>query len=93
MIISANSERQTGAIADSIAEQLRESHGVRPMYREGEAGWLLLDYGDVIVHVFMDDTRHYYDLDRLWPSAPRVPVPAVDAGVEAPRVALARSRN
>ena len=76
VIISANNERQTAAIAEGIAESLREKHGIRPLFREGEAGWLLLDFGDVICHVFVEDMRQYYDLDRLWPKAPRVVVPA-----------------
>lgn len=76
VVISANSERQTAAIADAVAENLRENHGQRPLFREGQGGWVLLDYGDIIVHVFVEDTRAYYDLDRMWPTSPRVPVPA-----------------
>jgi ribosome-associated protein len=86
VIISANTERQTSAIAEGITEHLREKHGIRPMFREGEGGWLLLDYGDVIVHVFVEDTRHYYDLDRLWPKAPRLAVPASGPEVETQEV-------
>jgi ribosome-associated protein len=82
VVISANSERQTAAIAESITENLRDTHGQRPLYREGQGGWVLLDYGDVIVHVFIEEMRAYYDLDRMWPSSPRVPVPASQPLVE-----------
>lgn len=96
VVISANSERQTAAIADAVAENLREKHGERPLYREGQGGWVLLDYGDIIVHVFVEDTRAYYDLDRMWPSSPRVPVPAsapiVEEDVRPTAVAARRSR-
>jgi ribosome-associated protein len=76
VIVSANNERQTAAIAEAISEDLKDKYGLRPMFREGQGGWLLLDYGDVVVHVFVEDTRAHYDLDRLWPEAPRVQVPA-----------------
>lgn len=79
VIVSASNERQAAAIAEGITDALREEHGVRPLFREGQGGWLLLDYGDVIVHVFLDDTRAFYDLDRLWPDAKRVQVPAAAA--------------
>jgi ribosome-associated protein len=95
VIVSANSERQTAAIADAIAEKLREEIGVRPLYREGTGGWVLLDYGEVIVHVFVEDTRAYYDLDRLWPKAPRIAVPASSGAIEtapAPAIAARRGR-
>jgi ribosome-associated protein len=50
---------------------------VRPLHVEGaaESGWTLLDYGDVLVHVFLDETRVYYALERLWGDAPSVPIP------------------
>jgi len=82
VVISANSERQTTAIAEAITEKLRESHGERPLYREGQGGWVLIDFGDVVVHVFVEDTRAYYDIDRLWPNSPRVAVPASEPMVE-----------
>ncbi|MCK6551140.1 ribosome silencing factor [Myxococcota bacterium] len=79
VIVSAKNERQTTAIAEGVTDALRTEHGVRPLYREGQGGWVLLDYGDVIVHVFQEDTREHYDIDRLWANAPRIPVPAVEA--------------
>ncbi len=70
LICGADSERQVHAIAMNIEEGLR-AKGVRPMGREGiEAGrWALLDYGDVVVHVFIEPLRSYYDLEGLWADA------------------------
>ncbi len=74
VITSGTSERQVRTIADSIEAALREG-GARPTRREGEgaAGWLLLDYIDMVVHVFGDEERDYYSLERLWRDAPLVP--------------------
>jgi ribosome-associated protein len=71
VICSAPSERQLGAIADSVIEGLRED-GVRPIGREGTAGahWLLIDFGSVIVHVMGAPEREFYQLERLWADAP-----------------------
>jgi ribosome-associated protein len=73
LICSGGSERQVRAIADAIDEQLGPS-GIASLgiegYREGH--WILMDYGDVIVHVFSEETRDYYDLERLWANAPKI---------------------
>ncbi len=71
VICSGGSERQLGAIADGIAEGLKED-GVLPLGREGGAGahWVLLDFGAVIVHVFAPPERDYYQLEKLWSDAP-----------------------
>ncbi len=74
LLVSAYSDRQTGAIADGIIRALRED-GMKPISKEGEGSWILVDYGDLVVHVFHEDTRAYYDLDRLWGDAPRIQVP------------------
>lgn len=76
LILSARNGPQIEAISESIIEQLEEKDGLRPFQREGdaEAHWLLLDYGDIIIHVFRDDTRAFYDLERLWADAKRVEV-------------------
>ena len=60
-------------LADEVEKAVRE-RGVRPVRREGETEnrWVLLDYVDVVVHVFADEEREYYDLERLWRDAPRV---------------------
>lgn len=75
MIVSAYSERQTRAIADAVAEAMKKDYDQRPLTREGDASWILIDFGDVVAHVFHEDTRAYYDLERLWSRAPRVPIP------------------
>ncbi len=74
IICSATSERQAQAIADNILETLREDLSVRPMLVEGTTPgrWILLDFGDFIVHVFTEDTRRFYGLERLWGDAPNV---------------------
>lgn len=70
VIASAGTERQTEAILEAVDEAASRS-GVKPMGREGEAGsgWVLLDYGDVIVHLFSPEERAYYDLEGLWHAA------------------------
>ena len=73
VICSGSSDRQVRAIAEEVERACRE-HGVRPVRREGEheARWLLLDFIDFVVHVFLDEEREYYDLERLWRDAPVV---------------------
>lgn len=75
VICSANNKTQVNAIADGIGRALAGA-GARPSHIEGEAEatWLLMDYGDVVVHVFDEQTRAYYSLERLWGDAPRVPL-------------------
>ncbi len=72
LIASAQSERQVRAIATRVEEQL-ESAKVRMSHQEGagEARWILLDYHDVVIHIFEDQARKYYDLERLWADAPK----------------------
>jgi ribosome-associated protein len=74
LICSAGSQRQIEAIGDAVQESLRVGEGVRPLHIEGKRGghWLLLDYGDFVVHVFDPETRAFYDLERLWSDAPDV---------------------
>lgn len=75
VICSGSNITQLGAIADSIGHVLA-SAGARPSHIEGgpEATWVLMDYGDVVVHIFDEQTRMYYGLEKLWSDAPRVPV-------------------
>ena len=72
LIVSAPSVRQVRAVAERIEEQLREAH-IRLSHREGdlEARWILLDYSDVIIHIFDEEMRLYYDLEGLWADAPK----------------------
>ena len=74
VICSAGTQRQVKTAIESIEDRVRERLRVRPVRREGEAGagWWLLDYVDVVVHVFGTEERSYYDLERLWSDAPRV---------------------
>jgi ribosome-associated protein len=71
ILCSGTSERQVQAIADAVQERLREIK-VRPLHVEGynRAQWVLIDYGDLVVHVFQDEPRRYYALERLWGDAP-----------------------
>lgn len=72
VICSTGSERQSLAITEGIEEKLRESVGIRPLLVEGRrpGRWVLLDYGDFVVHVFTEETRGFYRLERLWDDAP-----------------------
>lgn len=76
ILASASNERQAAAIADSITTQLREQLNVKPLLVEGTTPgrWVLLDYGDFIVHIFTEDVRRFYGLERLWGDAPNVTV-------------------
>ena len=75
LMCSGKSTTHVAAIADAIRAALK-AEGIRPLHAEGVAasGWILLDYGDVLAHVFLEDTRAYYALERLWGDAPAVPV-------------------
>lgn len=74
VIASGTSEPHLRAISDEITEKLREEHDIRPRAVDGtlQAGWLVLDYFDVIVHIMRTDVRNHYDLEGLWGDAPRV---------------------
>ena len=76
VICTGRSDRQVQAIAQAIDEQLRQ-HGHRPGAIEGmsHGQWVLMDYADVIVHIFYKPVREFYDLERLWEHAPRVQLP------------------
>jgi ribosome-associated protein len=74
VICTATSSRQIRTVVEEIERALKQQLDVRPARREGEgeAGWWLLDYIDVVVHVFGPEQRAFYDLERLWRDAPRV---------------------
>jgi ribosome-associated protein len=73
LICSGTSERQVQAIADAVQERMREEQ-VRPLHVEGynRGQWVLLDYGDFVVHIFQEEPRRFYSLERLWGDAPDV---------------------
>lgn len=75
LLCSGSSEVQVKAIAEAVEDQLREA-GARPWHVEGREGrrWVLLDYVELVVHVFHEKTREYYMLDRLWGDARSVPL-------------------
>ncbi len=77
IIASGTNTRQVQAICDEIEEKLKKDHGIRPTRMEGyhTAEWILMDYGDFVVHVFEQKAREFYDLDRLWRDAQKVELP------------------
>lgn len=79
VIVSATNERQVEAILGAINESMRTEHGERPLSQDKSGGWGLLDYGDVVVHVFMEESRDHFDLDKLWSDARRISPPALPA--------------
>lgn len=85
VICSGASNTQVAAIADGIGHALAQE-GVRPNHIEGqtEASWVLLDYSDVVVHIFDEQTRIYYSLEKLWGDAPRVSLTAHAMALNSP---------
>ena len=77
VICTVHSDRQAQAVADAIAIELKEE-SFAPISLEGyrEGRWIVVDYGDVVVHIFHDALRDYYDLESLWRDAKKVPVPS-----------------
>ncbi len=83
VIATGESELQIKAIADAVVDQIREQYQERPWHTEGYDArqWVLLDYVDLVVHVFNHDKRAFYGLERLWGDAPREDV-AADASAD-----------
>jgi ribosome-associated protein len=73
VICSGNTDRQTKAIHDRVHQGLKKEHGLLPRRVEGhaEARWILMDYLDVVVHVFTPEAREFYRLEQLWGEAPK----------------------
>jgi ribosome-associated protein len=84
VIATGANNRQVDAITEAIEEALRKEAGIKPIGREGveEQTWILLDYGDIVVHVFQPELREYYRLESLWSDAPLVDLK--EAGIEQP---------
>jgi ribosome-associated protein len=76
IVCSGRSNRQVMAIAEHIQVELKQQ-GIRPLSVEGskEGHWTILDYGDVVIHVFFESVRDFYDLEGLWIDARRIPIP------------------
>jgi ribosome-associated protein len=74
VICTGNSDRQLKALIDNIRESVKIEHDQIPYATEGQAesGWVLMDYGTVVVHIFLDEKRRYYDLEGLWRAESRV---------------------
>ncbi len=74
LICTAANRPQMDAVTEAVKEKVKANCGERPLAIEGRAGssWVLIDYGSLVVHVFMPEVRDFYRLDRLWGEAPRV---------------------
>jgi ribosome-associated protein len=86
VICSASNTRLVRTVVEEVEKQIGELGGPKPLRIEGldDLRWVLMDYGDFVVHVFLDEARRYYDLERLWSDVPRVewrpePVAGADA--------------
>ncbi|RKU07444.1 ribosome silencing factor [Candidatus Poribacteria bacterium] len=79
-IFSGISDVQVEGISEAILEELEKNWNQQPWHREGakKADWILLDYVDFVVHIFLDERRSYYSLERLWAEAPHVELPEID---------------
>lgn len=75
VLATGMSDKQVQAIADSVRKGLKKFGKAQDIEGLREGKWVVIDYGDVLVHIFVDELRHYYDLDRLWGDAPVVAIP------------------
>lgn len=77
VLASGSNDRQVKAIVDEVEDKLREI-GAKPIRREGERDgrWVLIDYGEIVVHVQHEEERQFYALERLWRDCPAIPLPA-----------------
>lgn len=77
LLVTASNDRQVRAVVDEVEAKLRDQ-GVKPLRREGEreGRWVLLDYGELVVHVQHEEERSFYALERLWRDCPLIPLPA-----------------
>ena len=75
VLVTGTSRRQLHAIAEEIDRVLQKEYGDKRLGMEGfaDSHWILLDFGDVVVHLFDEETRNYYDLEQLWAGAKRIP--------------------
>jgi ribosome-associated protein len=77
LLVSGSNDRQVRAIVDEVEDALRDI-GAKPVRREGERDgrWVLIDYGEIVVHVQHEEERQFYALERLWRDCPTIPMPA-----------------
>lgn len=77
LIATGRSDRQVQSIAEAVRLGLKQDHAIMPLAIEGmnEGRWILIDYGDVMVHVFQEPVREFYDLDGLWSEAAEIAIP------------------
>ena len=89
LICSGRSHRQVSAIAEHVRQDLKKD-AIKPLSVEGEkeGQWVILYYGHVVIHLFLDPVRAFYDLEGLWADAPRIETPAMLAEKEKPAAAL-----
>ncbi|MBR3907842.1 MAG: ribosome silencing factor [Bacteroidaceae bacterium] len=80
VICQGNSPNQVSAITDSIADTVREQCGKKPYAIDGlrNSQWVAMDYGDILVHVFLPDVRSFYDIEHLWADAKITEIPDID---------------
>ena len=80
-ICSGTSDIQVEAISEAVLDELEEKWNMRPWHREGvhQSEWVLLDYVDFVVHIFLDERRKHFNLERLWIEAPTIEAPDVEA--------------
>ncbi len=85
IVMSARSDRHAAAIREHIDETLRVEDGRRPMATEGTERnqWIVMDYGDLVVHIFYEPVRAFYELERLWSEAPELPLTPPEEGPQA----------
>ncbi len=86
VICTALSNPQLRAVRDNIEDEMKEKHSVRPHYKDGdyESQWIIIDYGNVMVHIFTPEKREYYMLEELWGDAPELAL-TVDAPAPEPK--------
>lgn len=86
VLVTASNKPQIEAIIDAVKEKLRLEAGIKPISVEGDdvCEWVLLDYGDIVVHIFRPDIREFYRLETLWGDAPIVDLS--EAGIEEPSI-------
>jgi ribosome-associated protein len=77
VVVSARNPRQVRAIAEGVRQALKQEHALLPVGVEGteSARWVLVDYDDVVLHVFLEEARNFYDVEGLWSDAQKLPLP------------------